>query len=307
MTQWSDHLALLVIPTTAFLGPAMALVVMMQRKRLARSRRTSPLGIQLLRAPGQTLREQIAEAEVDALFDLMLLMVLPSTLLASFLMQMQIARAPMSTFVISFYALANLAVVGYALHRLLKRGARTDKLKAGYDAELAVGQELDQLMRKGAAVFHDVPAEGFNIDHVVVGRVGLFAIETKGFTKSVKLKGRKRYTVVFDGQLLRFPEWSTDEPLQQAQRQAKWLERWLAGAVGEAVPVLPVLALPGWFVERHGQGSVRVYSGRELAWLVDKPASTAPLAADQLRRIEHQLEQRCRNVTPTYKEDKRAL
>jgi len=163
------------------------------------------------------------------------------------------------------------------------------------------------MMRKGAAVFHDVPAEGFNIDHVVVGRVGLFAIETKGFTKSVKLKGRKRYTVVFDGQLLRFPEWSTDEPLQQAQRQAKWLERWLAGAVGEAVPVLPVLALPGWFVERHGQGSVRVYSGRELAWLVDKPASTAPLAADQLRRIEHQLEQRCRNVTPTYKEDKRAL
>ena len=198
-------------------------------------------------------------------------------------------------------------MVGYGLSRLFKRGSHIDKLKAGYDAELAVGQQLDQLMRKGAVVFHDVPAEGFNIDHVVIARVGVFAIETKGFTKSLKLQGRERARVVFDGKQLHFPEWSTDEPLQQAQRQAKWLERWLAGAVGEAVPVLPVLALPGWFVERHGQGSVRVYSGRELAWLVDKPASTAPLAADQLRRIEHQLEQRCRNVTPTYKEDKRAL
>jgi hypothetical protein len=42
-----------------------------------------------------------------------------------------------------------------------------DNLRAGYDAELAVGQELDKLMREGAWVFHDVPGENFNIDHVV--------------------------------------------------------------------------------------------------------------------------------------------
>ena len=38
------------------------------------------------------------------------------------------------------------------------------------DAEVAIGQELDQLMRDGAAVFHDMPAERFNIDHVVIAR-----------------------------------------------------------------------------------------------------------------------------------------
>jgi hypothetical protein len=38
-------------------------------------------------------------------------------------------------------------------------------------------------MRQGAAAFHDLPAEQFNIDHVVVATEGVFAFETKGFTK----------------------------------------------------------------------------------------------------------------------------
>lgn len=38
------------------------------------------------------------------------------------------------------------------LRKRLKAGTRLDHLKAGYDAEVAVGQELDQLMRKRAAI-----------------------------------------------------------------------------------------------------------------------------------------------------------
>jgi len=53
----------------------------------------------------------------------------------------------------------------------------------GYDAELSVGQELNQLMRQGAVVFHDLPADGFNIDHVLISALGVFAIETKEYTK----------------------------------------------------------------------------------------------------------------------------
>ncbi len=81
------------------------------------------------------------------------------------------------------YALAGVAFIAYMLRKLLKAGIRLDHLKAGYDAEVAVGQELDQLMRQGAATFHDLPAEQFNIDHVVVVSEGVFAIESKGFTK----------------------------------------------------------------------------------------------------------------------------
>ena len=36
-------------------------------------------------------------------------------------------------------------------------------------------------MRDGFAVFHDVPGDkAFNVDHVVIGPQGVFAVETKG-------------------------------------------------------------------------------------------------------------------------------
>jgi hypothetical protein len=60
---------------------------------------------------------------------------------------------------------------------------RAMSYRLGLDAELAAGQELDQLMRHGAFVFHDYPAEKFNIDHVVICESGVFAVETKARMK----------------------------------------------------------------------------------------------------------------------------
>jgi hypothetical protein len=197
------------------------------------------------------------------------------------------------------YALAAIAFIACMLRKLLKAGTRLDHLKAGYDAEVAVGQELDQLMRQGAATFHDLPAEQFNIDHVVVAAKGVFAIETKGFTKPNQGRGKADATVAYDGELLRFPHWTTEEPLDQAERQAAWLAKWLSSAVGSPVLVLPVVALPGWFVERTGRGRVRVFSGKELAGLLKSRGAQA-LTAQDLQRIAHQVEQRCRTVTPLY-------
>jgi hypothetical protein len=46
-----------------------------------------------------------------------------------------------------------------------------------------VGQFLERLRDDGARVFHDVPGEGFNLDHVVISPHGLCAIETKTYSK----------------------------------------------------------------------------------------------------------------------------
>jgi Nuclease-related domain len=178
-----------------------------------------------------------------------------------------------------------------------------DNLKAGYDAELAVGQELDQLMRYGATVFHDIPGEHFNIDHVVIAKEGIFAVETKGFTKPRRGGGRSDATVTFDGKRLAFPTWSTSEPLEQAERQAAWLSKWLSSAVGAPLQALPVLALPGWFVELNGRGAVRVFNGKQLAGLLAARGAQS-LSAQDVQRVVHQVEQRCRTVAPRYADNK---
>jgi hypothetical protein len=289
----------------AFTGPALALSLLLFRKRRARARRRSPIAISLLRSPGDSLRVQLDEARIDMAFDLIALSTIPLICLALFLAQGHVRGLQASVHSALLYFGTALAVVLFVVRKLWKEGTRVDRLKAGFDAELAVGQELDQLMRQGAAVFHDLPAENFNIDHVVISSEGVFAVETKGFTKPKRGKGKADSTVEFDGGSLKFPLWTTQGPLQQADRQAVWLSKWLSSAVGSVVPVKPILALPGWFVKRTGSGEVHVYSGRELSGLLSC-RSGARLPAHDVQRIAHQVEQRCRTVAPRYAEEARA-
>ena len=290
---------------SCFVGPVLALYFLAYRKRQARTRRRSPIGIDLLRGPGHSLREQLDETSDDVLFDVMLLIVMPLLLLATFLAQGHVNGLPSMMHLAPVYALGALGFVAFSIRKLMKAGARLDNLKAGFDAELAVGQELDQLMRQGAATFHDLPADSFNIDHVVISLDGVFAVETKGFTKPKQERGKAAATVSFDGNVLRFPTWTTKEPLEQADRQASWLAKWLTSAIGTPVHVLPVVALPGWFVERTGRGTVRVFSGKELSGLLKSRGATR-LSPQDVHRIVHQIEQRCRTVSPRYSEKKRA-
>ena len=230
-----------------------------------------------------------------------LLMVLPLLSLTLFLAQAYRLGIERNQHLWPIYLALAVGAIAYVLWRLLRASQRMDTLRAGYDAETAAGQELDQLMRQGAATFHDLPAEKFNIDHVVISTHGVFAVETKGFTKRRTGDNRGDATVFFNGTHLKFPAWTTKEPIEQAQRQASWLAMWLKSAVGKTVPVFPVLALPGWFVQRTGNGSVQVFSGRELG----KMLSTAEqrLSAEDMQRIIHQIEQRCRTVLPHYRDE----
>jgi hypothetical protein len=194
-----------------------------------------------------------------------------------------------------------MAFVVRQIFKLLANSKELDKLRLGFDAEVAVGQELDQLMRDGAVVFHDMPAEKFNIDHVVIARQGVFAVETKGYTKPNRDGGSEDATVVYDGKTLALPERSGSWAIEQAQRQARWLAGWLTGATGEPTHVTPVVAMPGWFVDRKGQGEVMVFSGKELRSHLLKTRSAKPLRAEQMQRVVYQVERQCRNVAPSYR------
>ncbi len=292
--------ALAGVLAACFSGPFAALWILLWRKRRLRAQRRSPINRGLLRSPGHTLREQLEQINRDADWNVAMLMVVPLMMLSLYLVQSQ-ARGPTrsSTFLALLYAAGAVVYIAGMTRRLWKSFIRIDRLKAGLDAELAVGQELDQLMRQGAAVFHDLPGENFNIDHVVIARQGVFAIETKGYSKRNEHAGRAGATVVFDGQCLKFPAWTIKKPLEQSERQAQWLAQWLASATGTQMRVLPVLALPGWFVERTGRGSVRTLSGRELAGLLQS-RGTRSLSEDEMQRAVHQVEQRCRTVKPKF-------
>lgn len=287
---------------TCFVGPLIAIFFMRRRKQRVRAQRLSPLVSDLLRGAGHSVRVELDDAVDDVFADLLLLFIVPLLVLAMFLAQGHWRGMASMIHVAPLYAAGAAMFIFYGVRKLLKTGVRLDNLKAGYDAEVAVGQELDQLARAGAIVYHDVPAENFNIDHVVIAPAGVFAIETKGYTKLRDLPGLAKATVIFDGKTLRFPLWTGSEPLEQSERQARWLAQWLSSAVGDVVHVQPVLALPGWFVERTGRGGVLVVSGKELPWLL-KHRGPQWLSEQDVQRAAHQIDQRCRTVVPRYRAD----
>ena len=140
------------------------------------------------------------------------------------------------------------SVLGFKLSQAVRQ---RDNYRLGYDGDRFVGEELSRLIAYGFEVYHDVPFDGFNIDHVLVGPQGVFSVETKARRKPIKNSGRKEYRVRFDGSCLRWPSGATDtDGLDQAVNDARTLSQWLGSAVGDSVYVTAILTLPGWMVDR---------------------------------------------------------
>jgi hypothetical protein len=294
MFNYATLIFIVIVVLPIFIAPIICISLFKRHKR----GRRSPLTGNLLRGAGETLRaeiEKLSEKIDEYIYKLFTLFVPPLALLMVFYYlgdnKLQIWQILLA---VAFYVL----LTWWATRRLYLLLKQRSNLYLGLDAELAVGQELNHLMLQGCRVFHDFPAENFNIDHVVVGPGGVIAVETKGRAKPDKGRGSVDATVIYDGQILRFPDWHEKEPLEQAKRQADWLLKWLSSAVGEPVQVRPALALPGWFIERTKQGNVIVFNGKSPHFLAKLQNPTGTLAPQMIQRIAHQLEERCRDVEP---------
>lgn len=272
-------------------------------KRMMLGRR-NPLTGDLLRNPGESLRPQVDDLTFDILglgfgFFVVPLVVYTQVVTASYL-----TKKPPSLFLMVIMIVIGLAFVSYFAVRIINLMGRRNKLRLGLDCEMAVGQELNQLMLHGCRVYHDFPADNFNIDHVVIGPAGVYAVETKGRAKPDKVLGADGVRVVYDGKSLQFPGWSETEPIAQAKRQAQWLANWLKSAVGQPIVVKPALALPGWYIDRKERDMV-VFNSKNSGFLAKSLDGTV-LPANLIQAIAHQVEQRCRTVEPfSYRKKKK--
>ena len=282
------------IPVLIFLGPLMILSGLFYYLNSRRRDRRSPLTRDLLRGPGHSLLKQIEDLNLRIDCHATILATMPLFLYASYLTRSHFGVAVQGD---------NMGIIcgliwfiftlhyGKRLRRLLKE---RQAYRLGLDCELAVGQELNNLMGAGYRVYHDVPGKGFNINHVVVGRNGVFAVETKGRSKPVK----GDVTVVYNGRTLKFPNRIETDYLDQAKRQAQWLSRRLSEITGKTIPVQPVLVIPGWYVDRIRRGDVLVLNGKKDTEFITTQWTHTALSRDLIQRIGDVLEGACQDVEP---------
>lgn len=281
------------IPLALFLLPLTVPIGIVFWIRHQRKGRRNPLTYQMLRAPGESISQRIDSLSDDIDLYLTMTGIIPLLCYSMYLSTRYIANNKVSPVIFVLISIGFLAYFGV---RLNKAYVQRHKEQLGLDCERSVGQELNQLMLEGCRVFHDVQADNFNIDHVVIAGNGIFAIETKGRSKPDRGRGQEDVLVTYDGQTLQFPTWREREPIEQAKRQAAWLAAWLSKAVGEQVPVKPVLALPGWFVDRKSKDFL-IYNGKNPQYLM-KIAAEKSLSPEMIQRVAHQLDQQCRDIAP---------
>lgn len=61
----------------------------------------------------------------------------------------------------------------------------------GMEGEEKVAQVLNDLPSQVWSVAHDIPFDGFNVDHLVFSRYGIFVIETKNWSGKITVKGSR--------------------------------------------------------------------------------------------------------------------
>jgi len=293
MMQGNVSLILLLCVFTPALG--MLGACGMYRWRIKRRPERSPVSEKLLRPPGESLRLKIDELNERFSDRITAAVVTPGVLMAAVLLSAPGGNVSFSRGLTAFIICAGLLL--FLLWRAFFSLGELREHRLGFHGERAVGEELNQLMRDGCRVFHDVPMEPYgNIDHVIVSPAGVFAVETKARRKRSAPKGKRDCDAVFDGEAVNFPSWRETEMVNQAKMQGERLRAFLTSAVGEPVSVLSILTLPGWYVTSSvPPDGLFVVNPRFIKSLATD-ARTAKLAPPMIQRIAHQLEQKCRTV-----------
>lgn len=250
-------------------------------KRQRKKNKYSPFTEKLLRSPGYSLGKQ---------FDDLLLDFLPYYLLVTF--------SPIFYF-LSFKSLAGtaywllLAIVvvamAFGLVKLFILFSDAQKLRLGLDGEIYTGQELNFLMRNGAWVYHDIPYQYGNIDHVVVSTGGVFVVETKAVRKPSDQDGKRLSKAYSIGDKIHFPHLVTTAPVKQAKHHAAYLQNFLYRMTGKNYPVTAVVALPGWYASAGSKNDwllINPKRGGGLKYFVDKKVLSEEEAGIVANRIE---------------------
>lgn len=219
-------------------------------RHMAIGGKRSPLRAPPVRFPGQSVYEEIERVREDAINDSLVLVAMTVAMTMAAGLQW-LLRTPPATF---FFASLTLFVgsLAYAVPRILRAREKLRQLRQGHEGERAVAEYLDSLVASdGVRVLHDVAAESFNLDHVVIAPQGIYVIETKTISKPVN----RDAIVEFDGERVLLGGFEPPEShVGQARSHARWLRRLLREVLGREYPVWPVLFYPGWYVQATPEG-----------------------------------------------------
>lgn len=187
------------------------------------------------------------------------------------------------------WMLVSLLVTCYGGVRAFRLYPQLRNLRLGERGERRVGEILDRIRSKGFVVYHDFPGNGFNVDHVVVGPSGIYAIETKARSGSGIIDYRSDNDLLLGGRI------SDGPALRQARGSARAVHLELKEHLREHYWVKPLLIFLGdWRVRRAaGDFTVDVITEDQLETYFDR--GQPELTSKEIAHICSHLERSARS------------
>jgi hypothetical protein len=258
-----------------------------------RKRKRSPLKALPLHTAGQSIDEEISRiqsVEIGSYVAGIACM----TLLSIFEWYRWIRSSPPSPLSIT---IGSIIVISYCIHKIYRYKKEIKKLRLARDGEKAVGEFLDLFRNEGYRVLHDLVVGDFNIDHILIGKNGIYTIETKTISKFT----RGIQKIYYDGNEISVNGVKPDRnPIIQAKAQANWVKEFIQEFYHKDIQIQPVIVFPGWYIEGTTKADVWVLEPKALRGFLSRgrqilDEKDIPMIASNLTRYLRTREEFKRN------------
>lgn len=155
-----------------------------------------------------------------------------------------------------------LSSILWAVWQFRKKMKELRCINRGIEGEVYIGTLLERFRIHGAEIYHDIEADSFNIDHLIISQKGIYLIETKNWAK----KDVANSKIIFDGSTITANGYTSNEVLSKVSGYEKWLLNLFEELTGKKKwTIQKVVLFPNWYVE--GKNSKDFWVLNETAFM----------------------------------------
>ena len=199
------------------------------------------------RIQGEGLQEKIRDIEFSIYETIMIpaFFVMLTILLWLFCLDIKWLKFDIATAII--YTIITIILIIRAFRKAKNLRKSLNNYRKGLEGERLVGEVINKLSNDKTYVFHDIPGDRFNVDHIIVSTRGVFVVETKHFDRSkcheFTFDGNMVYRLMKDGTRYLCPKL-----LPQMDGEAKFIQNEIESRTEIKIPVIKVAVLIGCFI-----------------------------------------------------------
>jgi hypothetical protein len=175
----------------------------------------------------------------------------------------------------------------YACFQLLKTIRARYDVKYLRDANVAIGHQLQQLSAGRTRIFHDVKTDAGIVDHVIVGKKGLYAVNV------IVRRSRKRSHARLSDNLIQYANGGDDVSIADAAAKTARLQEEFCDLIGYKVRVRSVIAVPGWDIGEQSSDDHLLVNEKTIAMLSGWNDTSDHLMNEVVAELQKELASRC--------------